>query len=118
MQLVGHTSGINAVAMSPDGALVVTSGLDDTVRVWNAYTGQELRLLTFGHYQQFLTFSPNGAQFAAGENVPIQGVADYAQVFDACPDCGNPRALLATAGRLAIPRDLRTTLENTTIGRS
>ena len=118
VQLVGHTSGINAAALSPDGSLVLTSGLDDTVRVWNADTGQELRLLTFSHYQRFLTFSPNGAQFAIGETVPIAGVADYAQVFDTCPGCGNPRVLLATARRLAGPPDLRTTLENTIIGRS
>ncbi len=59
VQLVGHTSGIATMALSPDGSLVATSGLDDTVRVWNAHTGQELRLLTFAHWQQPLNIPPS-----------------------------------------------------------
>jgi WD40 repeat protein len=118
VQLVGHTSGIATAALSPDGSLVATSGLDDTVRVWNAHTGQELRLLTFAHWQQFVAFSPDGAQLAVAQNTPIQGVADYAQVYDACPDCSHARGLLTLAKPLNIPPSRLTSLENTVIGRS
>ena len=118
VQLVGHTSGIATMALSPDGSLVATSGLDDTVRVWNAHTGQELRLLTFAHWQQFVAFSPDGARLAVAQNTPIQGVADYAQVYDACPDCSNARGLLALAKPLNIPPSRLTSLENTVVGRS
>ena len=118
VQLVGHTSGIATMALSPDGSLVATSGLDDTVRVWNAHTGQELRLLTFAHWQQFVAFSPDGARLAVAQNTPIEGVADYAQVYDACPDCSNARGLLALAKPLNIPPSRLTSLENTVVGRS
>ncbi len=34
--LRGHTSGVVAVAFSPDGNLIVSGGVDNTARVWNA----------------------------------------------------------------------------------
>jgi WD40 repeat protein len=32
----GHSNGINAVALSPDESLIVSGGLDKTLRLWNA----------------------------------------------------------------------------------
>ena len=118
VQLVGHTSGIVTAALSPDGSLVATSGLDHTVRVWNANNGQELRLLTFAHWQQHLAFNPDGTQLAVAENKSNEGVAEHVQVYDACPDCSNPQALLGLAKPLDIPASRLTSLENTVIGRS
>ena len=36
----GHTSYINAVAISPDGAKIVSGSADNTVRVWSMETGE------------------------------------------------------------------------------
>lgn len=44
--LRGHKSAIFNVAYSPDGALLATAGKDGTVRLWNAHTGTEARVLT------------------------------------------------------------------------
>jgi len=41
--LTGHTDDVRAAAFAPDGKTVVTAGADDTVRVWDAATGQELK---------------------------------------------------------------------------
>ncbi len=38
--LAGHLSAVNAVSFSRDGSRVVTGSFDNTVRVWNAATGE------------------------------------------------------------------------------
>jgi hypothetical protein len=42
IQLSGHTSEINSVAWSPDGAELASGADDMTVRVWDAATGAAL----------------------------------------------------------------------------
>ncbi|XWW94391.1 hypothetical protein V2A60_002334 [Cordyceps javanica] len=41
--LEGHTSSVNAVAFSQDGSLLASASFDNTVRLWNPSTGQELQ---------------------------------------------------------------------------
>jgi WD40 repeat protein len=38
--LKGHTALVNSVAISTEGAKIVSGSRDGTVRVWNAETGQ------------------------------------------------------------------------------
>lgn len=45
LTLRGHEGWVNAVAFSPDGKHLVTGGADDTVKVWKAQSGKELRTL-------------------------------------------------------------------------
>jgi len=39
----GHSAAILAIATSPDGRYVLSSGLDDTTRLWDTAAGQEVR---------------------------------------------------------------------------
>jgi WD40 repeat protein/serine/threonine protein kinase len=48
LTLRGHNGGVTDVAFNPNGTRVATSSLDGTVRIWDAATGQEERLLK-GH---------------------------------------------------------------------
>ena len=48
LTLIGHDSGVNSATYSPDGQWIVTASQDQTVKIWNAETGQEILTLT-GH---------------------------------------------------------------------
>ncbi len=60
----GHEKPVTAVALSADGKLVLSAGLDRTLRVWDAETGKELRRLEGddGHKQPVYSvlFAPEG----------------------------------------------------------
>lgn len=116
LNLIGHARGIEWGGFAAGGSLVVTVSLDHTVRVWNARTGQQLRVLTFSDIQGSpVAFSPNGQEMAIPENTPTSaGVSEAVRVFDICPACTNARALLS----LAAPHvtNKLTVLEKTVIG--
>src|SRR5260221_10838907 len=61
-----HRGAINATALSPDGKLLATGGLDGTVRLWDTETGKLVRAL-IGHdsYVYGLAFSPDGTTLAS-----------------------------------------------------
>ncbi|HET9253889.1 MAG TPA: hypothetical protein VFO16_01645, partial [Pseudonocardiaceae bacterium] len=56
-------------AWSPDGTRLASASTDDTVRVWNPATGQELATLT-GHATgvDALAWSPDGTRLASASN--------------------------------------------------
>jgi RNA polymerase sigma factor (sigma-70 family) len=58
---------VSAIAFSPDGARIATTGTDLAIRLWDANTGAKLRDLG-RHYSpvQALAFSPDGKRLAAG----------------------------------------------------
>ncbi len=43
--LRGHSSGVTSVAFSPDSMTLVSGGADNSVRQWNARTGQQLAMM-------------------------------------------------------------------------
>lgn len=58
----GHTKGVMAAKVSPDGKLLATAGSDKTTRIWEIATGKLLRTIAHGFvvYPGAMEFSPDG----------------------------------------------------------
>ncbi|HEY9618911.1 MAG TPA: protein kinase [Crinalium sp.] len=67
--LTGHSSWVTAVQISPGGQVLVSGGLDDTVRVWNLLTSEVLYILK-GHSKgvNAIAISPNGKTVTSGSD--------------------------------------------------
>jgi eukaryotic-like serine/threonine-protein kinase len=67
------TGGVQAIAWSPDGTRIVSTGFDGMVRVWNVNTGQTLLNLPFkGSHPQPVIWSPDGTWIASGYGTEIR----------------------------------------------
>ena len=65
--LEGHTRTVSSVSFSPDGTRLASGSFDNTVRLWNAATGEEIATLE-GHTDlvESVSFSPDGTLLASG----------------------------------------------------
>lgn len=79
LSLRGHTAGINAIAVSPDGTRLATAGADNTARVWDTTSGEAVLTLA-GHTGAVLSvaFSPDGKRLLTGSNDAMVRVWDAA----------------------------------------
>jgi WD40 repeat protein len=87
-ELVGHSRGVNGVAYSPNGRYIATTSVDDTLRVWDASSGQVLQI---DHDQSGVgnpTFSPDGRMVAESND------DNQIRVWTVCAYCQDPSALL------------------------
>ncbi|KIM19665.1 hypothetical protein M408DRAFT_31025 [Serendipita vermifera MAFF 305830] len=75
----GHTAWVNSVSFSPDGTRIVSGSGDNTIRVWDAETGETVVGPLEGHTNSVnsVSFSPDGRRI-------VSGSSDYTiQVWDA-----------------------------------
>ncbi|KAJ3978738.1 WD40 repeat-like protein [Lentinula detonsa] len=66
--LKGHTQGTDAVAFSPDGKRIVSGSWDESIRIWNADTGEAIGDPLQGHLYgvSSVAFSPDGKRIVSG----------------------------------------------------
>ena len=64
----GHTAEVKSVAFSPNGKLIATGALDNTIRLWDAESRQPIGEPLLGHDKvvSALAFSPDGSHIASG----------------------------------------------------
>jgi len=64
---MGHTQSIQSIAFSPDGGTIASGSWDDSIRLWNVDTGEDLRTLTgHGFWVNSVDFSPDGSTLVSG----------------------------------------------------
>lgn len=64
LTLTGHSDQVRGLAFSPDGARIATGSFDDTAKVWNAQTGEEILTLPADPDVSWVSFSPDGSKLA------------------------------------------------------
>jgi WD40 repeat protein len=67
LRLSGHSAMVNQAKFSPDGKVIATASDDNTLRLWDAKTGETLKVLK-GHTQRVnqIAFSADGAWLFSG----------------------------------------------------
>jgi WD40 repeat protein len=77
-RLLGHMSAVHSMAFSLDGKRIVSGSYDQTLRIWDAQTGQQIGQPFLGHTSgvSSVAFSPDGKRIVSGSRDNTQRIWD------------------------------------------
>lgn len=80
----GHTASVVSIAFSPDGQMLASGSLDNTVRIWRVPNGQVLQIIDTGYNTLWnLAYSPDGQTLAiSGEDSSGNPAIKFWTVYD------------------------------------
>lgn len=81
--LKGHTDIVQAVAWSPDGSQIASGGWDNTLRLWDVNSGEQIGIIEINDQFLAVAWSPTGEQIMAttwGSPILIFEVATTRQI--------------------------------------
>ncbi|TFK66571.1 WD40 repeat-like protein, partial [Pluteus cervinus] len=111
--LQGHSNWVRSVAYSPDGRYVVSGSNDNTIRIWDASTGQQVGQPLQGHSDSVnsVAYSLNGTYVASGSNDQTLRLWDASTTQQTSKSQLFP--VLASKNRHTIPQSTCSTIPST-----
>ncbi|MTJ28718.1 WD40 repeat domain-containing protein [Aphanizomenon sp. UHCC 0183] len=65
--LQGHSSLVEAIALTPDGKTLISASRDNTIKIWDLATRKEIATFTGESPINCCTVAPDGVTIVAGE---------------------------------------------------
>ncbi len=103
----GHTRGVRGIGISPDGLKIVSASDDNTIKIWDAISGQELSSLN-GHrnHVRAVQFSPDGTRIVSASDdktIKLWDVSSGAELlsFEGHAESVNDVSFSADGSRIA-----------------
>ncbi len=84
-----HPGGAIGILFTPDGKRLVTAGADGTARLWDAGTGEPLRVISDHTDEIYIALSPDGQRLLTA------GYDGFVKLWDVSPGSGAMEPLLA-----------------------
>ena len=81
----GTRNGVRKLVLSPNGKILASGGMDSTIKLWNASTGELLHILPVPEQTvKSLAFSPDGSMLASGSSTHEEGriTSSHALLWD------------------------------------
>ena len=75
--LYGHSNVVNSTSYSPDGNYIVSASADSTIRIWDAKTGKQIKIIKLMSPVCFASFSPNTKKSGYGNQIQVSRLGSH-----------------------------------------